>query len=232
MKPFLLKIIFPCLFASLCYAFTERPSLFVIGDSISIFYGPQLKKELAPFFHYDRKRDQGEAIQNLDTPVGANGGDSRMVIEYLNTLKNNPDFKADILLLNCGLHDIKRDVRTGEIAVPLNEYKANLEKIYHLAQSLNLQLIWVSSTPVDEKIHNTKSLPFNRYNKDVLAYNKTATRFFSKKNIPIIDLYEFSAKFGTEGYMDHVHYKPEYAARQARFIADYIKHNFKLIKNN
>ena len=31
-------------------------------------------------FDYDRKRDKGEAMINLDKPVGANGGDSRIVL--------------------------------------------------------------------------------------------------------------------------------------------------------
>ena len=94
---------------------TARPRLFVIGDSISIFYGPYLKKYVEGKFDYDRKRDKGEAMKNLDNPVGANGGDSRMVLSYLKELSADPSFKADVLLLNCGLHDVKTDPKTGKL---------------------------------------------------------------------------------------------------------------------
>lgn len=72
------KPVFPLLLvlavAGLLSFTTARPRLFVIGDSISIFYGPYLKKYVEGKFDYDRKRDKGEAMKNLDNPVGANGG--------------------------------------------------------------------------------------------------------------------------------------------------------------
>jgi len=52
----------------------------IIGDSISIQYGPYLAKYVAPHCQYSRK--EGE-VGNMDVPNGANGGDSSMVLEYL-----------------------------------------------------------------------------------------------------------------------------------------------------
>ncbi|MEM7108775.1 MAG: hypothetical protein AAF519_11155, partial [Bacteroidota bacterium] len=71
----------------LIYAFPgSPPKIFVIGDSISIHYGPYLAQYLGTDFQYARKGDNGEAFKNLDIPVGANGGDSRMVLDYLREL--------------------------------------------------------------------------------------------------------------------------------------------------
>ncbi|MBK6588035.1 MAG: SGNH/GDSL hydrolase family protein [Acidobacteria bacterium] len=119
-----------------------------------------MKNFIAGKFDYNRKRDNGEAMQDLNKPVGANGGDSRMVVEYLKSLQKDKNFKPDILLVNCGLHDIKTDRKTGEKAIELDEYKANLKEIFELAEKMKLKLVWITSTPVNQEIHNTKNVGF------------------------------------------------------------------------
>jgi len=91
------------------------PKIFLIGDSISIHYSPYLEMYLKGKAVFDRKKDNGLAENNLDIPQGANGGDSQMVLSYLKIKMNEPDFKPDYLLLNCGLHDIKREILTHKI---------------------------------------------------------------------------------------------------------------------
>lgn len=209
-----------CLFGT-AFAQTKK-KIFVVGDSISIQYGPYLKNFIESKFDYDRKRDNGEAMQDLNKPVGANGGDSRMVVEYLKTLQKDKSFKADILLVNCGLHDIKADRQTGKKAIELEEYKANLKEILRIAKKLKVKLIWITSTPVNDEIHNSKNVGFYRYSKDAEIYNDAATSFFEKEKVPIIDLNTFSKEFPLEAYADHVHYKPEYAKLQAAFIAGFL----------
>jgi|WetSurMetagenome_2_1015567.scaffolds.fasta_scaffold64294_2 lysophospholipase L1-like esterase len=198
------------------------PKLFVIGDSISIFYGPALKRFVGGLFVYDRKRDQGEAMADLDKPVGANGGDSRMVLAYLKELRADRAFTADVLLLNCGLHDIKTDRTTGKRQVEPEEYVANLKAILALAKKMRLGVVWVTSTPVDDARHNAQNVGFFRYNRDVEAYNDLARRLFEKAGTPIVDLNAFSRQFPADAYADHVHYKPEYVQLQAAFIAGFL----------
>ena len=77
---------------------TAERKLFVVGDSISIAYGPSLRAFVAGTFLYDRKRDRGEAIRDLDKPVGANGGDSRLELAYLKELSSDKTFSTDVLL--------------------------------------------------------------------------------------------------------------------------------------
>ena len=61
----------------------ERQKIFVIGDSVSIHYGPYLREMIKDKFDYDRKRGIEEALTDSDKPIGGNAGDSRMVLEYL-----------------------------------------------------------------------------------------------------------------------------------------------------
>jgi hypothetical protein len=194
------------------------PKLFVVGDSISIHYGPYLKNSLEGFFSYDRKRDEGEAIKDLDHPIGANGGDSGMVLAYLKELKSTVDFNTDYLLVNCGLHDIKRKSVKDSTQVSLKNYKDNLQSIIRLSEEMKVKLVWVNSTPVIDTIHNRR-VPFLRFEKDLIAYNKAADSIMLQANVPIIDLYTFTKKFISNGYLDHIHYKEDIREKQADFIA-------------
>lgn len=220
MKLLGISLLIICLFGVV--SAQTKKKVFVIGDSISIQYGPYLKKFIEGKYLYDRKRDNGEAMQDLNKPVGANGGDSRMVVEYLETLQKDKNFSADILLVNCGLHDIKTDRKTGKKAIELDEYRANLMKIRKLTKKMKLKLIWINSTPVNDEIHNSKNVGFFRYTKDAEAYNEAAGKYFEKERVPMIDLNSFSRKFPLEAFSDHVHYKSEYSQLQAAFIAGFL----------
>src|SRR5690606_19411799 len=94
--------------------------LFIVGDSISIQYGPYVKALTTDYLRYDRKRGEAEALVDLDKPVGANGGDSSMVLQYL--LEQDKGVQYDVLLVNCGLHDMKTNPVTKEKQVPLKQY--------------------------------------------------------------------------------------------------------------
>jgi lysophospholipase L1-like esterase len=215
-----LSLLILCAFLSFGFSIREkRPTVFVVGDSISMQYGPYLQNHLQGFFDYDRKRDNGLGTGNLDNPEGANGGDSRMVREYLELRLKDPGFKPDVLLINCGLHDIKRNSQTSAIQINETAYRQNLEAIYKLAKGRNIQLIWLRTTPVVDDRHNSRSKAFHRFSKDVDRYNAIADDVFSKRKVPMIDLYQFTLNLGDDTYIDHVHYKESARALQAAFIA-------------
>ncbi|MBI2502461.1 MAG: SGNH/GDSL hydrolase family protein [Candidatus Latescibacteria bacterium] len=121
--------------------------VYVIGDSISIQYGPYLQRALRGVMEYGRKEGEEEARCNLDHPQGANGGDSSMVLDFLRARSRAGGIAADLLLLNCGLHDIKTNPATGGKQVPLERYRENLEAIAALASQLRPALVWMRTTP-------------------------------------------------------------------------------------
>ena len=73
---------------------SNRRSIFVIGDSISIHYGLYLKEMIKDRFNYNRKSGLKDALKDIDRPIGANAGDSSMVLEYL-TEENKRNIKYD-----------------------------------------------------------------------------------------------------------------------------------------
>lgn len=195
----------------------EEPKLFIIGDSISLFYGPYLQQDLSGKFIYDRKGGTGDAFKDLDNPTGANGGDSQMVLDYLKELQADKEFETDYFMINCGLHDIKHKSKEGPPQISLDDYKKNLGEIIAIMKQMHAKLIWVRSTPVVDSIHNSR-VPFLRFNSDVVAYNKAADSLMNESDVPIIDLYTFTERYIPDGYMDHVHYKEDVRKAQAEYI--------------
>lgn len=199
--------------------------LFVLGDSISIQYGPYLRKMLDGRYRYDRKRGEEEALADLDRPVGANGGDSGMVLDYLGR-ERDKQVRYDVLLLNCGLHDIKTDPVSGRKQVSPVAYRDNLEEIARIAREMAQAPVWVRTTDAVEQIHNVRSTSIYRYHDDVVAYNAIADEVMSAHEVPIIDLYTFTRCFGTNAFSDHVHYTEEVQCLQAAYIAGHLDGRF------
>jgi lysophospholipase L1-like esterase len=215
-------LLLTCLLAPLQLVASSVTRLFVIGDSISIQYGPYLERFLGGSFAYDRKRDAAggaKAEHNLDVPQGANGGDSAMVLAYLKARAAGQPIAADVLLLNCGLHDIKTDPATNAKQVPPDAYARNLRAILAEARRMNLRVVWVRTTPVITEIHNARSRSFHRFAADVAAYNAIADEIMAEAKVPVIDLHGFSARFVPAGFIDHVHYSEAVREKQAAFIA-------------
>jgi len=198
-------------------------NLFVIGDSISIQYGPYLKKMVEHRFHYDRKRGEEEALADLDQPVGANGGDSGMVLKYLKN-EQAKGVHYDLLLINCGLHDVKTDPHTGKKQVALHQYRDNLEEIVRIADECSQAMIWIRTTDAVEDIHNHPWSTFLRFHEDVAAYNAAADAIMGVHGVPILDLHTFTRNFGPSAFCDHVHYTEDVKRLQAAYIAGYLEH--------
>jgi lysophospholipase L1-like esterase len=211
------------LFTFLSFTATH-PKVFVVGDSISIQYGPYLEKYLSGKADYDRKNDTPgqKAEANLDYPTGANGGDSRMVLAYLKTKVAEPGFRPDVLLLNCGLHDIKLNPKTQTHQVDSASYSQNLHAIYSLLKKQKIPLVWVRSTAVVDSIHNSRSTAFHRHARDLDAYNRIADEVWKEHRVPVIDLYSFTQNLPGNNYIDHVHYNENTRALQAAYIAGYL----------
>lgn len=203
----------------------QLPLVYVIGDSVSVQYGPSLERALFGFYRYDRKRGEAEALLNLDVPLGANGGDSVRCHEYLRAFLSNAEILPDVLLLNCGLHDIKRDIETHEIQVPLSLYRSNLEQIIRLCRDKGVLPVWIRTTPVVDAIHNSKPrIEFHRFASDVLTYNVCADEVMMSAHVPIIDLFTFTRNLGDDAtlYCDHVHYREAIREKQGLFLAGFL----------
>jgi hypothetical protein len=200
------------------------PRLFVLGDSISMQYGPYLEQYLTGRYHYARKLGTEPALKGLDPPQDANGGDSSQVLAYLQAMQAHSGIPADVLLLNCGLHDIKTDPASGAKQVPPEQYEANLLAILDTAQETGLKVVWVRTTPVVDSVHNTRpGMEFHRHTADGEFYNAIADRVMRSKHISSIDLYTFTRNLGPDVYCDHVHFHEHVREKQAAYIAGWLE---------
>jgi len=171
---------------------------------------------------YSRKGGLEEAVLNLDRAIGANGGDSNMVLNHLQMVRDTSSVEADVFIVNCGLHDIKTDPITKQKQITIEEYEQNLFSIVKLVESLPSEMVWVRTTPCDEDIHNKTKMKFHRFSSDCVAYNSVADRVMNLKEIPIIDLYTFTCNLGEDLYCDHVHFHDSIRQQQAAYIAGFL----------
>lgn len=196
--------------------------LFIIGDSISLDYGPYLQPMLGSGVVYDR---QGGVEARLDDPMhasGANGGDSGMILNYLRSRRSVNPVKADLIAINCGLHDIKRHRDTNHLQVPPDTYRQNLSTIITEVRDNGAQPLWIRTTTLDEDVHNRRNSNFKRFVKDLDNYRAMADEVMAQEAVPVIDLYSFTLSQGPDLYRDHVHFHDPIIRRQASFISGWL----------
>lgn len=194
--------------------------VFHIGDSIAVQYGPFLQERVGGHVDLFRRGRLEEAQRDWDVPRGPNQGDSDSVRAMVDStpLMNAAD--ADAVLLNCGLHDVKTDPATGRRQVPIDRYRENLVAIAARLAELRLPLLWVSTTPCDEAIHNRPDMVFHRFAKDVVDYNRVAEEVMDAAGVHRLDLHGFALTLGPDLYCDHVHFHDWVRQRQADFLAE------------
>jgi lysophospholipase L1-like esterase len=148
------------------------PRVFLVGDSIAAGYAEAVREHLA-----------GRADVRLRPE---NGEDSR------NLLRRAPAWLAgehfDVIHFNCGLHDIKRAHASGQLQVPIKEYEHNLHHIVELLRPYAQVLIWARITPVKDG-QPVAWKGFDRFNRDVDAYNQVADAVMASCGVALNDLH-------------------------------------------
>ena len=165
--------------------------ILVIGDSISMGYTPTAALELA---------DVAEVEHNP-----GNGGDSRNVLANIASWLAKA--RPDLVCLNCGLHDVKREKETLHYQIPLDEYRENVTAILDKIRAADCHLVWVTTTPVIDERHQAAK-EFDRYNVDVVEYNAMARAIVDDAEIAVIDLHQAALDLGLETALgdDGVHF--------------------------
>jgi len=181
----------------------------LIGDSIRMGYQATVIELLA-------------STAKVVSP-DSNGGDSRNVLANLDEWVI--DLKPDIIHLNCGLHDIKREFATPEqTQVPLEEYRHNLETIFRRITATGAVLIWGTTTPVHyERHHAVKG--FDRREEDVTAFNRAAREVACQFDLPVDDLYAAVMQAGRDEMVgfDGVHFEQQGYQMLGTRVAEFIR---------
>jgi lysophospholipase L1-like esterase len=203
--------------------FMPSTRLWVIGDSISIDYGPHLQAALGDSILYDRKGGAGARLADPLHATSANGGDSAMVLAYLRERRGLDPIRADLLLINCGLHDIKRTPAGSALQVPADQYRENLRAIVEEARATGARMAWVRTTPLIDEVHNARQKAFHRFSSDLDAYNRIADEVMRQCAVPLIDLHGFTLTCGPALYRDHVHFTPAVQREQGAYLAGWVR---------
>jgi isoamyl acetate esterase len=170
-------------------------TVLLIGDSIRMGYEATVRAAL-------------EGVAEVWSPA-ENGGTSRNVLAHLPewVLSRAPD----VVHLNCGLHDLRREFGQAESAVPLPEYRENLARIFDtIGLQTRARLVWATTTPVNEEWHH-RNKPFDRFERDVDAYNRAAREAADARGLAVDDLYAVVQAAGRDRLLlpDGVHFNPQ-----------------------
>ncbi len=180
----------------------------LIGDSIRMGYQPTVAEKL---------KDDAEVWG-----PEANGGDSANVLANVDDWVLNRE--AEIIHINCGLHDCKRDANGENIQVPIDQYEQNVRSILSKVKAgTDAQILWTLTTPVNEKNHLARK-NFVRLNKDIQACNAVARRLAAELDIPVNDLHAFVIDMGPENILmpDGVHYTEGGCRVLGKIVSDFI----------
>jgi len=185
------------------------PQVLLIGDSIRMSYTKTVQDELA-------------GVATVDSPA-VNGSTSRRVLELLDGWL--VDAKPQIAHVNAGLHDLAIDPEAkGRPRVELEEYEQNVRKIVQRLRAAGAKVIWALTTPVNGQWHHARK-GFDRWEKDVDAYNAVARRVCTELNVPITDLFKLVQDRGPDSMLleDGVHFKPEACRELGKAVAAHIR---------
>merc|ERR1711879_823338 len=82
-----------------------------------------------------------------------------------------------VLVLNFGLWDIRRFPGREDCFVPLAEYADRVREALQLGRSVVCEggcVAWVTTTPVEDEVHNSLNRSFRRHAADVAEYGRSA----------------------------------------------------------
>jgi len=148
------------------------PRVLLIGDSVSIGYTLEVRKQLKGIANVHRPpvncKSTDISLKNIEAWLGKGSW--------------------DVIHFNWGLHDMISDhlgEKSDKPELRLAEYKRNLRTLVIRLKKTNAKLIWRNTTPV---LAGAK----NRQPSDPILYNKIASEIMSEFQIPTQDLYTFA----------------------------------------
>ena len=181
----------------------------LIGDSIRGGYQQDVREQLA-----DRA--------NIWVPE-KNGGNSDNVLAHLGEWAISR--RADVVHINCGLHDIKKEFGQDTAAVPLSQYIENVRSILtRLQGETEATVVWALTTPVNQEWHHSNK-SFDRFEADVAIYNTAASEICQELGVAVNDLFSVINSAGRDDLLlqDGVHFTPEGYALLGESVAECIK---------
>ncbi len=185
------------------------PNVLIIGDSISMGYGPFVQARMEGKANVYRLRQ--------------NGGPTAKGLKYIDQWLS--DIEWDVIHFNWGLHDLKR-VKQGDKYISgtnqesPEQYAANLQMLVKRLKATRAKLIFAATTPVPAGCEK-------RDKGQAVVYNEIAKAVMKRNNIPVNDLYSYILPHLDE-YMvspGNVHYNKQGNQFLGKKVAEEISKN-------
>lgn len=208
------SLIIAILVISLSSCKQDKPSLLIIGDSISLGYTPfvieNLTDKAAVFHNPGNAQHSGTGVEKIEEWVA--------------------DGKWDIVQFNWGLWDLcyrhpdskvqgNRDKENGKLTYTVDEYAANLDSIVSTLQRITeAKLIFVTTTYVPEN-------EAGRFKNDAIRYNDAAKKIMKKHSVTVNDIYEASIPIhqALGKGSDDVHYSDQGYEKLGELVTKFLK---------
>ena len=180
----------------------------LVGDSIRMGAEPYVRAALPSAWRVWSPAENGESSHKLRAHLDA----------WL------PAGAFDLIHLNCGLHDLRHDPGRGRPVATPDEYAGNLRAIFTALADRGATVIWATTTPIDEAVHNAAKAS-RRYAADVSAYNRIAVELAQAAGFRINDLHAAlsQAPLGDLLLPDGVHFTADGYARIGTLVADALR---------
>ena len=196
----------------------NKKRVLILGDSISMGYGPTVAKQLADLAFVVRPRNQNGGPENC---AGTIHGVKR-IDDWLQMGGGN----WDIIHFNFGLHDLKHVKPDGKNSNDANDppqadlvaYEKNLREIVAKLETTGATLIYCTTTPYPAGVK-----PF-RDPASAQQYNAVAKRIMLEHDIQINDLHAFAnGRLEKIQQPVNVHFSKEGSAELGKFVAEKIR---------
>ena len=189
----------------------KKPSVLLLGDSISLGYREFVKADL-------------EGVMNVYYPP-ENGRFAAYTFRALYEWTRDYDFPKDMdfVYWNNGLWDTAR-IFGDEPQTSLQDYEIMISRVYQRLKYLfpNARIIFATTTPVIEDLFDKKVS--YRLNEDIKKYNEAATQVVLKNGGIVHDLYGNGIDtYPRQVYQDAVHFLPQASQFIARNISAVLK---------
>jgi lysophospholipase L1-like esterase len=217
MRRFALLLLAVALSCSLKFAIAAEPAklprVVLHGDSIRMGYAPIVAKKL-----------EGKATI---ISFKSNGNDSTNQLKTIKEWAINE--KPDIVHFNCGIHDTKKDKKTGKFQTSPQEYEANLRKIVEtIRKETGAKVIYALTTPIhDERAAKQREkASYDLLDAGTVEYNKIAVKVMKELKVPVNDLRAVLGDSASQAKLilpDGVHYTPEGSEKLATAVAEIVE---------
>ncbi|MDO4640515.1 MAG: SGNH/GDSL hydrolase family protein [Neisseria sp.] len=165
-------------------------TIYLIGDSIRLHAEFYIRQALAP-------------LTVASPPENCRSSD--ILAEHI--AEWAPAKSGDIVHLNCGLHDIRHNTGSDQPVNSLAQYQANLRRIFDYLAARRSRVIWATSTPFNQIVHNTVKAS-HRYDEDIMRYNACSVELATAYGFAVNDLHAVLTSAGYESLLqsDGLHY--------------------------